>query len=134
MVRLEIAAIYAGLNILLLLALSVRVMLLRRAKRVSLGDGGDPELRRAMRAHGNAAEYIPAGLAGLILAALLDPATPAWLLHASGGALTLGRFAHAIGLTLGDLNPGRPIGMTLTWAAFLMLGVGLIWAGLAQQL
>lgn len=134
MVRLEIAAIYAGLNILLLLALSVRVMLMRRAKRVTLGDGGDPELRRAMRAHGNAAEYIPAGLVGITLAALLDPAAPAWLLHAGGGALTLGRAIHAVGLSLGDFNAGRAIGMTLTWAAFLVLGVGLIWAGLAQQL
>ena len=132
MVRLEIAAIYAGVNILLLLILAARVPLARRRYKVSLGDGDVPELRRMLRAHGNAAEYIPAGIAGLTLLALLDPAAPLWLLHAAGLTLTGGRIVHGVGLTLGDLNAGRPIGMVLTFAAYLLMAGGLIWAGLAQ--
>jgi uncharacterized membrane protein YecN with MAPEG domain len=131
MVRLEIAALYAGANILILLALAALAGTARARKKVLLGDGGDPELLRALRAHANAAEYIPAGLAGLILLALLEPAAPLWLLHASGASLTLGRIAHGVGFSLGVMNPGRGLGVLLTWIAYLMMGGGLIYAGLA---
>lgn len=134
MVRLEIAAIYAGVNILLLLILAFRVPGMRQKHKVSLGHGENPELLRAMRAHGNAAEYIPAGLVGLTLLALLDPASPLWVLHAAGGALTLGRLLHAGGLMAGEINFGRVAGTILSFIAFGIMGVGLIWAGLSQAL
>jgi uncharacterized membrane protein YecN with MAPEG domain len=134
MVRLEIAAIYAGANILILLVLAFLAARARQRKQVVLGDGGDPDLLRAQRAHGNAAEYIPAGIAGLTLLALMEPAAPLWLLHASGVTLTVGRALHAIGLGLGPLNAGRVVGVSLTWLAFLLIGVGLIYAGLAQRI
>jgi uncharacterized membrane protein YecN with MAPEG domain len=134
MVRLEIAAIYAGANILILLLLAFFAAWARQRKQVVLGDGGDPDLLRAQRAHANAAEYIPAGIAGLTLLALLEPASPLWLLHASGICLTAGRALHGIGLSLGVLNAGRIVGVLLTWAALLMIGVGLVYAGLQQGL
>jgi uncharacterized membrane protein YecN with MAPEG domain len=133
MVRLEVAAIYAGVNILILLVLAVRAARGRQRRQVALGDGGDPDLLRLQRAHGNAAEYIPAGIAGLTLLALLEPAAPLWLLHASGVSLTLGRVLHGVGLSLGVLNAGRMLGVALTWLAFLLIGVGLLYAGLAQR-
>ncbi len=134
MVRLEIAALYAGVNILILLFLSFRVVGARRSHQVVLGDGGNEAVQRAVRAHGNAAEYIPAGIAGVTLLALLDPAAPLWLVHAAGGTLTAGRILHGWGLSTGVLNLGRQIGTVLTWLSFLILGAGLIWAGLAQAL
>lgn len=134
MVRLEYAALYAGVNILLLLFLAFRVPGLRQKHQVSLGDGGNAEVLRAMRAHGNAAEYIPAGLVGITLLALLEPGAPTWLFHASGISLTLGRLLHAGGLMTGELNIGRISGTILTFLSFLLIGGGLIWAGLAQTL
>ena len=134
MLRLEIAAIYAGINILLLLVLGVLVMLGRRKHKISLGDAGNPDFQRAVRAHANAAEYIPASLVGLVTLALFDPATPPWLMHGAGVSLTVGRISHAIGLHTGTLNFGRMIGMTLTWLAYLMIGLGLLYAGFSQQL
>ncbi|MDX2238435.1 MAG: MAPEG family protein [Hyphomonadaceae bacterium] len=134
MVRLEIAALYAGANIFILLALAFSVVQARRRYKVVLGDGDNPAVLRAVRAHGNAAEYIPAGIAGLTLLALLDPAAPLWLLHAAGAALTLGRALHGIGLSVGEVNAGRVLGTLLTWIAFALLGGGLIYAGLAQAL
>jgi uncharacterized protein len=134
MLRLEVAAIYVGVNILLLLVLSYLVVSGRRSHKISFGDAGNERFARAVRAHGNAAEYIPAGLVGIVLIALMEPATPLWLLHASGLSLTLGRIFHAIGLHTGALNLGRVAGMILTWAAYLLIGGGLIFAGLAQQL
>lgn len=134
MLRLEVAALYAGVNILILLALAVLVMLGRRKHKIVLGDGANEVFTRAVRAHANAAEYIPAALVGIVLLALFDPATPLWLLHAAGISLTLGRLLHGFGLHAGALNFGRMAGMTLTWFSYLLIGVGLIWAGLAQQL
>jgi uncharacterized membrane protein YecN with MAPEG domain len=134
MVRLEIAAIYAGVNILILLVLAVLVVMGRRRHKIRLGDAGNEDFARAVRAHGNAAEYIPAGLVGILILALLEPAAPLWLLHAAGLSLTGGRILHGIGLHTGVLNAGRMLGMVLTWVSYLLIGVGLIFAGLGQQL
>ncbi|MGQ0531151.1 MAG: MAPEG family protein [Caulobacteraceae bacterium] len=134
MLRLEIAALYAGVNILILLVLAVLVMMGRRRHKIVLGDAGNAAFSRAVRAHANAAEYIPAGLVGLTLLALFDPATPTWLLHAAGFSLTLGRILHAVGLHTGALNLGRVFGITLTLLSYLLIGCGLIYAGLSQQL
>lgn len=134
MLRLEIAAIYIGVNVLLLLALAVLVGLGRRRHKIVLGDAGNADFQRSVRAHGNASEYIPAGLVGLLTLALLDPAAPLWLLHAAGLSLTGGRLLHGVGLHAGALNAGRMLGMLLTWTAFVLIGAGLIYAGLAQRL
>ncbi len=134
MLRLEIAALYAGVNILILLVLAVLVVGGRRKHKITLGDGGNEVFTRAVRAHANAAEYIPAGLVGILILALMDPASPLWLLHAAGISLTLGRILHGVGLHAGTLNFGRMAGMALTWLAYLLIGGGLIYAGLSQQL
>lgn len=134
MLRLEVAAIYAGINILLLAILAVMVGLARQRHKIVLGDGGNQDFLRAQRAHANAAEYVPAGLVGVVLLALLDPAAPLWLLHASGLSLTIGRILHAFGLHAGVLNIGRVAGTLLTVIAFVLMGVGLLYAGLSQQL
>lgn len=135
MLRLEAAALYAGVNILILLVLAVLVVGGRRKHKITLGDAGNEDFSRAVRAHGNAAEYIPAGIAGLLFLALMDETVvPFWLLHAAGISLTLGRILHGWGLHTGMLNFGRMFGMILTWLAYVLLGGGLLYAGLAQQL
>lgn len=134
MLRLEIAALYAGINILILLVLAVLVVAGRRKHKIALGDGGNEIFSRAVRAHANAAEYIPAALVGIVLLALFDPATPIWLLHAAGISLTLGRILHGFGLHTGTLNAGRMFGMMLTWLSYALIAGGLLYAGLVQQL
>ncbi|MEZ5994744.1 MAG: MAPEG family protein [Hyphomonadaceae bacterium] len=134
MLRLEIAALYAGVNILILLALAVLVIGGRRRHKIVLGDGGNQDFNRAVRAHANAAEYVPAGLVGILILALMEPAAPIWLLHASGISLTAGRILHGLGLHAGMLNFGRMFGMVLTVLAYGLIGCGLIYAGLSQQL
>ena len=103
MTAIEAAALYAGLNILLLVALGVRVVGRRRSAGVSVGDGGDADLNLRIRTHGNASEYIPAFLVGLFMTASLG--TPVWGVHALGGAFTLGRLLHAYGLSATQLDP-----------------------------
>jgi uncharacterized membrane protein YecN with MAPEG domain len=134
MLRLEVAALYAGVNILLLLVLAALVIGGRQRHKIVLGDGGNQDFARAVRAHANASEYIPAGLVGMLMLALLEPAAPVWLLHASGISLTAGRILHAAGLHAGVLNLGRRLGTMLTFTAYALIGAGLLYGALAQRL
>ena len=58
-------ALWSALHLLLLLGLSLLVVRQRRRHGVALGDGDVAELACAIRAFGNASEYIPMGLVGL---------------------------------------------------------------------
>ncbi|HAY26639.1 MAG TPA: glutathione metabolism protein, partial [Candidatus Accumulibacter sp.] len=53
---------YAALLALFFVALSIRTLRLRRELRITVGDGGNPAMLRAMRVHANFAEYVPLGL------------------------------------------------------------------------
>ena len=92
-----ITGLYAGACGLLLLVLAARVIRLRWKLQVGIGDGGERSLNRAMRVHGNAAEYVPVALV-LLLVAELGHASPG-LLHARGGGLVAARLLHAAGLS-----------------------------------
>ncbi|WP_448662785.1 MAPEG family protein [Sphingomonas sp. CJ20] len=94
-----------------------RVSSIRLAKKISIGDGGDPRMLARMRAHANFAEYAPIIL---ILIALIELATGSTLWLWSAGALFLvGRIAHGIGMDGWML--GRRIGVIVTM--LLMLGL-----------
>ena len=119
------AALWAGLNLILMLALSVRVVRTRRAQQIGLGHGESPELERAIRTFGNASEYVPAALAALVLLAVLD-VSPG-LIHALGLTFTVGRVAHAIGLSRsGGASLGRTVGVIATWLVYLTAAVFLL--------
>lgn len=125
-----ITAFYAGLLAFWFVFLSVRVVFTRRSARVGIGTGDDKELARRVRVHGNFAEYVPLAL---LLMLLLEANTAlAWLLHAAGAALFVGRVAHFLGLgrSAGD-SWGRVIGTALTWAALLVLAGANLAYGLA---
>lgn len=114
------SALWVGLHILLMLVLSLLVVRLRNKHKVFLGDEGIPELAQAIRAFGNASEYVPPGLAGLIVLDL-SGATPL-LIHIAGFLLLVGRVVHAVGLSnsVGTSIP-RALGMTMTWCAYVFL-------------
>ncbi|HRD27918.1 MAG TPA: MAPEG family protein [Caulobacter sp.] len=119
------SALWVGLHILLMLVLSLLVVRLRNKHKVFLGDEGIPELAQAIRAFGNASEYVPPGLAGLI-ALDLSGATPL-LIHLAGFILLVGRVVHAVGLSnsVGTSIP-RALGMTMTWCAYVFLVAALL--------
>ena len=77
------------------------------------------------RAFGNCAEYAAPGMIAMLLLAAVG--APAWMVHAVGATLLVGRVVHALGL-LFQTGPslGRVIGMLLTWVALLTAAVGLI--------
>lgn len=46
-----ILPIYAALLVLLFVVLSIRTLRLRRSLKIGVGDGGNPQMLRAMRVH-----------------------------------------------------------------------------------
>jgi len=120
-------ALYAGLIALLLLVLAARVSALRRRHGVGLGDGGQRDLHRAIRVHGNAVEWAIIGVL-LLLVAELNRASP-WLLHGAGVALVAGRVLHAVGLSGSPgYSFGRFAGSAVSWVAVGVLAVWNVWA------
>lgn len=124
MTSLKAAALWVGLNALLLIFLSARVGLNRLSRKINLGDGGDPEMTRAIRTQGNYIEYAPAALCGLVVLALLGVSVPA--IHILGGVFFFARIAHLLGLGLGVWPAGRPVGVALTMLTLLVTGLWLI--------
>ncbi len=123
------ACLWVGLLILLMVVLSLRVVLGRQRNRVSLGDGGNDQMLVLSRTFANAAEYVPAGMAALILLALVQ--TPVLWIHLIGGGLLVGRLIHPFGMTRPAPNAARALGMVLTWLALIAAAVLLILSSLA---
>lgn len=122
---LRITALYAAAFIAILIVLTVRVIRLRRANRVGLGDGGNTLLLRAVRAHANFCETVPPVMLAMIVLALLG-ARP-WVLHLIGGLLLLGRLAHATGISQASGSSlGRVGGMALTLTALGAAALALV--------
>jgi uncharacterized protein len=124
-----ITALYAGLLGILYLALGGLVVSNRRRARIGLGTGSDTALERAVRVHGNFAEYAPVFLLLLLIAELSGGAT--MLLHVTGAAFFLARIAHAFGLSQSSgTSQGRFFGTLVTWIAILVLALANIWLAL----
>jgi uncharacterized protein len=121
----RITGLYVALGVLLVLMLAVRVSLRRWTARIGIGDGDDAELRKRIRAHGNAIEYLPIGLLALLLLDL-DGTNPA-VLHACGIVLIVGRVSHAIGLSrTSGTSPERFFGIGLTLLTLLAMAILLL--------
>lgn len=119
------AALWTGLHLLLLLVLSVLVVRQRQRHKVALGDEGIPELARAIRAFGNATEYVPAALAGLAVLAVVE--APTLAIHITGLLLFVGRVLHAVGLSRsGAATFPRALGILLTWLAYVFASAALL--------
>ena len=124
MSALQVASVYIAINILMLVWLAFRVVSRRFRGKISMGDGGSEDLAKAIRVHGNASEYTPAMLVGLLTLAFLQG--PVWSIHALGIGFTAGRIFHAIGMGRGPIIL-RQLGMILTWTAMVILSLALLY-------
>jgi hypothetical protein len=118
---------YVALNALVLLVLGILVTRACVMTKTDIGDGGKPEMAAPLRAHGNNSEWTPVGL--LLMWALASfPTGSIWLIHGVGIPLTLGRILHGIGMS-GSTGPSplRFVGMILTWIAYIVGIVGVLW-------
>ena len=114
------AAIYCALSVLLVIGLAMRVVRLRRAHGIGIGDDGNADLARCIRVHANTLENLPLAL---ILLVLLDMSGVAsgWI-HGIGATLLLARLAHAVGLSgRSGYSFGRFHGTLVTWLLMLVM-------------
>lgn len=111
------AASAAAINIWL----SIRIGMLRTARKISIGDGGDMELIARMRAQANFIENTPIML---VLIAVIELArTGNIYLMGVAGAFMLGRVAHGVGMDGGPLGALRGVGTLVTMLSQLGLAV-----------
>ncbi|WP_419808979.1 MAPEG family protein [Sphingomonas sp.] len=115
----EVTLVLAGLCALLNIWLGYRVGQVRRAAKVSVGDGGDERVIRRMRAHANFAENTPIVVL-LVLALELSVGPSPWL-WAAAALFVVARIGHALGMDGWSL--GRSGGIGITFALQLALAV-----------
>jgi uncharacterized membrane protein YecN with MAPEG domain len=124
-----VSAVTAGVLIIIQMLLLLTVALLRRRNKQSLGDGGNADLLRATRRHGNFAENAAIFVVALALFELLGGGTRMAEIYA--GIFILGRLAHAVGLSMKNTsNVPRVLGIVLTVGVGVVLGARLIMLGL----
>ena len=117
-----VSAFTAGILILIQVWLMLAVIRLRRRNRQPLGDGGNVDLNRAIRRHGNFAENAAIFVAGFALLELLG--ANRMLLAGICTTFVVGRLSHAIGFSMkSEVNPWRTTGTFLT----VLVGVALAW-------
>lgn len=120
-----ITPFYAALLGLAFFLISGRTIKLRRQLKIAIGAGGNPTLHRAMRVHGNFAEYTPLSL--LLIFMLELQGAHFLIIHLFGLCLLLGRLVHAGGVSQEKEDYRfRVFGMLMTFAALVGSAVGLL--------
>lgn len=119
---LPITAFYVSLLGICYLYLSFLVVGIRRKNQISLGDGGNEDLKRLTRAHGNFSEYVPITL--IMIACFEANTGQAWAVHSLACSLLIGRVLHAYGLSNHvGASWQRIVGMVLTFLAMLVAAI-----------
>lgn len=122
--NLEVTLIFAAIFGVLHVIFTMRVGGYRMKSKIDTGDGGDKQLLKLMRGHGNFVENVPMGLILLLLNELNGLSnTGLWAL---GGVFLFGRLAHYIQFTAGGPFILRPLGMISTMGAILVAAVMLL--------
>ena len=122
---LTIVPIYAAIFGLMLVYLSFLVIKQRRSAKVSLGDGDNPTLRKAIAVHSNFSQYVPFAL--LLIAFVELNHASATITHGLCAGLLVGRVAHAYGLAQAvQIMKLRQIGMLLTFGVIIIAALYLL--------
>jgi hypothetical protein len=125
----SITAAYLAVLALLYAVLAFQVSRLRRGKRVLFGDGDNIQLRSAIRAHANFAEYVP--IIALMVAMLEMSGLPPARVHLLMAALLLARLLHPLGMYVGprtlQFQVCRVGGITLTIIVLIAAALLVLW-------
>lgn len=114
-----VTPLYAAILAVWFVVLSLRVTQRRRAAKVSLGDGGDVLLQRAIRGQANFAEYVP--LALLLLLVIELSRLSLYAVHALGIALVVARLLHGYAMGFrAEFRFGRLLGTIMTFAILIV--------------
>ncbi|HEY4890712.1 MAG TPA: MAPEG family protein [Reyranella sp.] len=115
----------AGLLGLLAAVLTINVGIVRGRKKINLGDGGDPEMIAAIRAHANLIEFAPLCL---LLIYVASDFYGFWTTAALSALFLLARVLHAGGM-LGVIPQGRFLGATGTTVVLVVTSIMLVITG-----
>lgn len=119
-----IIALYAGILGIMAIALAAPAGQLRGKTKISVGDGGNPELLLAMRRQANFLETVP--LALILLALLEMNGAPPLAIHGLAITLIVARVLHATALKSDSIEGfGRVAGAA---GSALVLLVASIWS------
>lgn len=121
---LPITLTMAGAAAFIHIWLAFRCSRIRMHEKIAMGDGGNPDLLRRMRAHSNFAENTPLFL---ILLGLneLGSGSAQWL-WVAGILFIVARISHAIGMDRSPTSPFRAIGMLVTLLVLAALAIAAI--------
>src|SRR5690242_7279559 len=125
----RVAVVCAGLLGLLLFALGLGVSSVRGRSGTVIGHGTDPadRLHKFVRAHGNAAEYVPMLAVLILYLGAHDPAR--WLVWTFVAA-TVSRYLHALGMITGTRldqpHPLRFLGALGTYVTGVALSIAML--------
>jgi len=115
-------AAYASILALIVVALAINVTVHRAKLKVPLGDGGNPDMLRMIRLHGNAIEYLP--LAIVLMAIYEINGGWHWALNAIGIVLIVARLLQSWNMwNTAIAGFGRISGQSLTWLSIAALAV-----------
>jgi len=115
----------AGLLGLLAVVLTVNVSRVRGQKKINLGDGGDPEMMAAIRAHANFIEFVPLCL---LLIYMASDFYGVWTTAVLSIVLLVSRVLHAGGM-LGVIPQCRFLGASGTTLVLAVVAILLVIAG-----
>jgi uncharacterized membrane protein YecN with MAPEG domain len=122
----QVTPFYAALFALLFFALSFRTLSLRKKLQIAVGDAGNLRMLRAMRVHGNFAEYVPLTL--IVIYMLEGTGAAPAAVHAMCIALLLGRLSHAYGVgQVAEQFRYRVFGMSATFVALVGSALQILW-------
>ena len=113
-------SVFVASNGLLLFMLAMRVSLLRTKFGISTGDGDNPVLFKAIRAHSNAVEQVP--MFALLILALSFNALRSDYLAALVIVFTLARISHGIGMNY-RIYRARQLGAGLSYLLHVVAAV-----------
>src|SRR5262245_54473717 len=120
-----VTALTAGVLIIVQMILLLLVVMQRRRNGQSLGDGGNEDVLRAARRHGNFAENAAIFIATAALCEMLGAGRQS--MEIMCGIFLAGRLSHAIGLSMKKtVNPFRVLGIAATVGVCAVLGVRLV--------
>lgn len=121
-----ITGLYVGLTIIIAIGLGIGIGTYRGKTKISIGDGGDPEVLVRMRRHGNLVET--AALTLLAMGVIEMNGAPSGLLHGLGITYILCRILHPIGLKAASVaHPLRAVGALGSTLVMFIAGTTAIW-------
>ena len=118
-----VTLLYGGLLALLVTLLGVNVSLRRMSGKIYVGAELPKAMQMRVRAHGNAAEWVPLGIVLLLVLELGGASSLA--LHLFGGLFVLARLLHASGFLTG--LPLSVAGATLNYVVLSGMSGYAIW-------